>query len=135
MLYSHMTMLSTVQQQVCRQQATCYRQQRWRQRPAGATLVCEQLASLAAALLPSTKSTHDTLSDLDVPLYLFNEQYIVKPPRTPHTSAFVWHRDNEYMDETCQQVPTIACWIPLDDVNQVCSNPKDTSRLLMLRYV
>ncbi|KAG0261408.1 hypothetical protein DFQ27_002965 [Actinomortierella ambigua] len=64
---------------------------------------------LVAKLLP--KPTEDE------PLCLFNEQYIVKMPRSVNESAFAWHQDTQYMDKHAQELyPVISCWIALDDV-------------------
>ncbi|ORX60490.1 hypothetical protein DM01DRAFT_1404747 [Hesseltinella vesiculosa] len=53
------------------------------------------------------------------PLYLLNEQYIIKPPKTKSLSTFQWHRDSDYyQDAKCRKEPTIACWIALDDVDE-----------------
>ncbi|RUP51863.1 hypothetical protein BC936DRAFT_145039, partial [Jimgerdemannia flammicorona] len=51
-------------------------------------------------------------------LYLLNEQYIVKPPRSGTKARFQWHQDSEYMPLACRRVPTVACWIALDDVSE-----------------
>ncbi|KAL1924564.1 uncharacterized protein VTP21DRAFT_4218 [Calcarisporiella thermophila] len=50
-------------------------------------------------------------------VYLFNEQYIVKPPRSSQ-AQFAWHQDSEYMDNISSVVPSISCWIALDDVDE-----------------
>ncbi|CDH50812.1 predicted protein [Lichtheimia corymbifera JMRC:FSU:9682] len=55
--------------------------------------------------------------DQDV-VYLMNEQFIVKPPRTSDTSQFKWHQDSEYLDRSLRNERSIACWIALDDVDQ-----------------
>ncbi|CDS12980.1 hypothetical protein LRAMOSA05164 [Lichtheimia ramosa] len=51
-------------------------------------------------------------------VYLMNEQFIVKPPRTSKTSQFKWHQDSEYLDRSLRKERSIACWIALDDVDQ-----------------
>ncbi|KAI7861894.1 hypothetical protein BDF14DRAFT_233618 [Spinellus fusiger] len=73
-----------------------------------ATCVLETLATWAATLLGCSGKT----------VYLVNEQYIVKPPRSASTSQFEWHRDSDYMDVALQQELTIACWIALDAVDE-----------------
>ncbi|KAG0242309.1 hypothetical protein BGW41_004523 [Actinomortierella wolfii] len=63
----------------------------------------------AAELLP--RPTEDDQ------LCLFNEQYIVKMPRSVNESVFAWHQDTQYMDKQAQEVyPVVSCWIALDDV-------------------
>jgi hypothetical protein len=58
-------------------------------------------------------------------IWMFNEQYIVKPPcyslHYTSRSDFGWHQDSEYMiaesrDEV-NRIPTVSCWIALDDMN------------------
>lgn len=64
-------------------------------------------------------------SDLDSSncIYLFNEQYIVKPPKTPN-SWFAWHQDmQEQMTmmefSSAQPLPKyVSVWIPLDDISE-----------------
>ncbi|RCI05788.1 hypothetical protein CU098_013130 [Rhizopus stolonifer] len=49
-------------------------------------------------------------------IFLLNEQYIVKPPRT--RSDFAWHKDSDYYHDVRARVqPSIACWTALDDVD------------------
>ncbi|GJJ72751.1 hypothetical protein EMPS_05109 [Entomortierella parvispora] len=70
-----------------------------------------RLSVLAANFLP--------LSDPNYPLRLFNEQYIVKSPKSEEESKFDWHQDSQYMDSWSQnEFPIISCWTALDDVNQ-----------------
>ncbi|ORZ17691.1 hypothetical protein BCR42DRAFT_490404 [Absidia repens] len=53
------------------------------------------------------------------PVYLLNEQYIIKPPKTKAVSEFAWHCDSDYYREvSLQNELTVACWIALDDVNE-----------------
>ncbi|KAF9285665.1 hypothetical protein BGZ68_003670 [Mortierella alpina] len=75
-------------------------------------LLFEKMAALAQNFLPNETSDH--------PLCLFNEQYIVKTPKSDATSAFAWHQDSQYMDPTAQDAfPVVSCWTALDDVNKV----------------
>ncbi|KAG0033537.1 hypothetical protein BGZ82_006078 [Podila clonocystis] len=54
----------------------------------------------------------------DDKLCLFNEQYIVKTPRSESISSFEWHQDSQYMDASAQSsYPVVSCWTALDDVN------------------
>ncbi|KAF9316420.1 hypothetical protein BG003_002003 [Podila horticola] len=54
----------------------------------------------------------------DDKLCLFNEQYIVKTPRSESVSSFEWHQDSQYMDASAQSsYPVVSCWTALDDVN------------------
>ncbi len=50
-------------------------------------------------------------------LFLFNEQYIVKPPHS--ACQFAWHRDGEEQTSMCMDAatyaPYISVWCPLDD--------------------
>ncbi|CAG8725442.1 8283_t:CDS:2, partial [Ambispora leptoticha] len=71
-------------------------------------LILGKIARLAGKLLPSTRNDG---------IYLFNEQFIVKPPRNSR-ARFEWHQDSEYMDERSRSVPSIACWIALDDMSK-----------------
>ncbi|RKP10310.1 hypothetical protein THASP1DRAFT_27902 [Thamnocephalis sphaerospora] len=117
MLNGRMTTLPTETHRQCQYDAAAYSQQRWGERPEGAVLLCHHLPRLVAQLLPSASDVDGSAPRL----CLFNEQYIVKPPRTQHQSIFAWHQDGEYMNETCQRVPTVACWIALDDVNEAAT--------------
>lgn len=53
-------------------------------------------------------------------LYLFNEQYVVKPARS--AAQFAWHRDGEEQLALCTDVDTRApywsVWLPLDDCDE-----------------
>lgn len=54
-------------------------------------------------------------------VYLFNEQYVIKPPTTSDNvrgTAFRWHVDSEYMKEEWRENPYITCWIALDDMSK-----------------
>ncbi|KAI8328498.1 hypothetical protein BC941DRAFT_444800 [Chlamydoabsidia padenii] len=52
-------------------------------------------------------------------IYLLNEQYIIKPPKTKSISQFAWHRDSDYyQDATWENEVSVACWMALDDVNE-----------------
>ncbi|KAG0085611.1 hypothetical protein BGZ92_008868 [Podila epicladia] len=54
----------------------------------------------------------------DDKLCLFNEQYIVKTPRSESVSSFEWHQDSQYMDASAQNsYPVVSCWTALDDIN------------------
>ncbi|CAG8646275.1 1472_t:CDS:2 [Ambispora gerdemannii] len=75
-------------------------------------LILGKIARLAGRLLPSTRNDKN-----DGGVYLFNEQFIVKPPRNSR-ARFEWHQDSEYMDEKSRSVPSIACWIALDDMSK-----------------
>ncbi|KAG0212776.1 hypothetical protein BGX28_005623 [Mortierella sp. GBA30] len=71
----------------------------------------EKMPTLARYFLPAETDEH--------PLCLFNEQYIVKTPKSDSTSRFAWHEDSQYMDSSAQQAfPIISCWTALDAVNQ-----------------
>ncbi|KAG9304938.1 hypothetical protein G9A89_003106 [Geosiphon pyriformis] len=69
-------------------------------------LILRKLAKLSSKFLPHCN-----------PVYLFNEQYIIKPPKCQQ-ARFEWHQDSEYMNEKCRSIPSIACWIALDDMNK-----------------
>ncbi|ORY93267.1 hypothetical protein BCR43DRAFT_496615 [Syncephalastrum racemosum] len=69
-------------------------------------IVLETVSAWAAQLLKK-----DTV-------YVFNEQYIIKPPRSATHSQFAWHRDSDYLKREQQEEETIACWIALDDMSQ-----------------
>ncbi|CAO3573800.1 unnamed protein product [Mortierella alpina] len=74
-------------------------------------LLFEKMAALAKNFLPAE-------TDED-PICLFNEQYIIKTPKSDATSAFAWHQDSGYMDITAQKnFPIVSCWTALDDVNE-----------------
>ncbi|KAF9179958.1 hypothetical protein BGZ50_006561 [Haplosporangium sp. Z 11] len=75
-------------------------------------ILFEKMASLARTFLP--EETQDS------PICLFNEQYIVKTPKSGSTSQFEWHQDAQYMDQFAQDsFPIVSCWTALDDVNQM----------------
>ncbi|KAL3137232.1 hypothetical protein ABBQ32_006782 [Trebouxia sp. C0010 RCD-2024] len=48
---------------------------------------------------------------------LFNDQYIVKPPRCPQ-SGFAWHRDSDWCtpDLVCKHTGYLSLWCALDDM-------------------
>ncbi|KAL1932169.1 hypothetical protein VTP01DRAFT_9225 [Rhizomucor pusillus] len=69
-------------------------------------ILLSKVAEFAAQLLDTSN------------VYLLNEQYIIKPPRTAKTSRFAWHRDSDYLEQELQQKPTVACWIALDPVDE-----------------
>ncbi len=48
---------------------------------------------------------------LDAPPYLFNEQFVVKGPRTG--ASFAWHQDGGYVP--FDHAPYLTVWIALDD--------------------
>ncbi|KAF9947275.1 hypothetical protein BGZ72_010728 [Mortierella alpina] len=74
-------------------------------------LLFEKMSGLAENFLPAETVDH--------PLCLFNEQYIVKTPKSDATSAFAWHHDSQYMDPAAQKAfPIVSCWTALDDVNK-----------------
>ncbi|KND04521.1 uncharacterized protein SPPG_00250 [Spizellomyces punctatus DAOM BR117] len=72
-----------------------------------ASIISSSVAPYARLLLPPTQD-----------LCLFNEQYIIKPPHAGPQSAFQWHQDSQFMSDVSRSVPTIACWIALDDVSE-----------------
>lgn len=47
---------------------------------------------------------------------LFNEQYIVKPPRSGLESSFAWHRDSDWCRDQALG-SFISIWVALDDVH------------------
>ncbi|KAK3269048.1 hypothetical protein CYMTET_22482 [Cymbomonas tetramitiformis] len=50
--------------------------------------------------------------------FLFNEQYIVKPPHVEGT-AFAWHRDSKWCDTAdLEYSPYLSFWCALDDVGE-----------------
>jgi len=52
-------------------------------------------------------------------VYLFNEQYVVKPPSS--SSEFAWHRDEDEQLLMCLQkpgMPYVSAWCALDKVNE-----------------
>ncbi|KAI8879188.1 hypothetical protein K501DRAFT_257217 [Backusella circina FSU 941] len=72
-------------------------------------LILGRYSEWAAALMNQPKGE----------MYLLNEQFIVKPPRSSRQSQFVWHRDSDYYEQmNLQEEPTIACWTALDAVDQ-----------------
>ncbi|KAJ2891093.1 hypothetical protein GGI21_005956, partial [Coemansia aciculifera] len=48
-------------------------------------------------------------------VFLLNEQYIAKPPRSTE-AQFAWHQDILYMSETERQHAIVSVWTPLCDV-------------------
>ncbi|KAJ2741029.1 hypothetical protein GGI20_005471 [Coemansia sp. BCRC 34301] len=51
-------------------------------------------------------------------VYLLNEQYIVKPPRSP-SAEFAWHQDVLYFSETQRKHAVVSAWTPLNSVSSV----------------
>ena len=53
--------------------------------------------------------------------YMFNDQYIVKPPHVRGVE-FSWHRDGQYetwkTPETSVALPYLSAWVALDDVSE-----------------
>lgn len=51
---------------------------------------------------------------------LFNEQFILKPPRSAYSSAFAWHRDSDWCRDGCKYdySPYVSLWVALDDMTQ-----------------
>jgi len=77
---------------------------RWpRSAGAASVLLGEKLRQTAATLLGTRP-------------WLFNEQYIVKPPRSP-LSAFAWHRDSDWVrdEDGVEYHPYVSVWCALDD--------------------
>ncbi|KAI9501072.1 hypothetical protein GGI25_003809 [Coemansia spiralis] len=54
------------------------------------------------------------LMDSEDNVYLLNEQYIVKPPRTK--AEFAWHQDVLYFSPKERTHVIVSVWTPLDDV-------------------
>jgi ectoine hydroxylase-related dioxygenase (phytanoyl-CoA dioxygenase family) len=55
-------------------------------------------------------------------VWMFNDQYIVKPPlldRCETQSEFGWHQDSAYLEyfHPMNSIATVSCWIALDDMN------------------
>ncbi|GIM08772.1 hypothetical protein Vretimale_12773 [Volvox reticuliferus] len=50
--------------------------------------------------------------------YLFNEQFIVKPPRSSAAAAFGWHRDSDWCRDRqeYEYSPYVSVWTALDDM-------------------
>ncbi|CAO3609316.1 unnamed protein product [Cunninghamella echinulata] len=93
---------------------TAYIERRDQLTPSVAQLLMNTIGLLAQLLLYETldNQPHNAV-------YLLNEQYIIKPPKTKNTSIFVWHRDSDYyQDISLKNEKTIACWIALDSVNE-----------------
>ncbi|KAK9862300.1 hypothetical protein WJX84_011270 [Apatococcus fuscideae] len=68
------------------------------------------------------KLTHGELFNLAHHLlgpqcYLYNDQYIVKPPRSG-TSGFAWHFDSQWLPNDVELHPYISIWVALDDVDE-----------------
>jgi hypothetical protein len=51
------------------------------------------------------------------PAWLYNEQYIVKPPSCDG-AAFQWHRDSDVCAAGVQARPYLSVWCALDDVHE-----------------
>jgi len=65
-------------------------------------------------------SFYEMVSSLMGPqVFLFNEQYIIKPPHSTST-AFNFHQDGEYLEDA-EDAFFVSCWINLDDVTEVLS--------------
>lgn len=73
----------------------------------------ERCAQLAKQLLPETTSLSN--KDSNHSIYLLNEQYIIKPPKSP--SAFSKHQDSFYLPKSDQSLPSVSFWIPLCATN------------------
>ncbi|KAK9842877.1 hypothetical protein WJX74_003801 [Apatococcus lobatus] len=73
-------------------------------RSASAMLTAGELSGLACALFGSQA-------------YLYNDQYIVKPPRS-HSSGFAWHHDSQWLPDNAAYYPYISIWVALDDVDE-----------------
>ena len=60
-------------------------------------------------------------ADTEECVYLFNDQYIVKPPHVDGV-AFSWHRDGQYetwkTPEKSVALPYLSAWVALDDVSE-----------------
>lgn len=74
-------------------------------------LTSKKVVDLVKALLGSSE------------VYLFNEQYIVKPSRSGAASSFLWHRDGDWLctDEVgidAADVCYLSVWVALDDVTR-----------------
>jgi hypothetical protein len=68
---------------------------------------------------PQLRSLVETL--LGGPAWLYNEQYIVKPPSCDG-AAFHWHRDSDSCEPGVEQRPYLSVWCALDDVHEgVCA--------------
>ncbi|KAI8092735.1 uncharacterized protein BX664DRAFT_328015 [Halteromyces radiatus] len=81
--------------------------------PGVAGFLTTSVGQWAASLL------YGTTINKDQPIYLLNEQYIIKPPNTKSISAFAWHRDSDYYKDTSlRNEITVACWMALDEVNE-----------------
>ncbi|TPX67411.1 hypothetical protein SpCBS45565_g03797 [Spizellomyces sp. 'palustris'] len=78
-----------------------------------ASIMSSSVAPYARLLLPPTQDLC-----LAGAQHIFNEQYIIKPPHAGPQSAFQWHQDSQFMSDESRLVPTIACWIALDDVSE-----------------
>ncbi|KAJ3125675.1 hypothetical protein HK098_008335, partial [Nowakowskiella sp. JEL0407] len=52
--------------------------------------------------------------------FLFNEQFIIKPPlqetEASDQTSFAWHYDSQYMNSASTDVPTVSCWVALDEM-------------------
>lgn len=72
-------------------------------------LLGERMRALAKELL-SDKDTGETT------VVVFNEQYIVKPPRSGSRGAFGWHRDSDsLLKETGENAtPYLSVWVAID---------------------
>jgi len=78
-------------------------------------------ASNASSLLFGAKLAQTAANLLGCPdaetPYLFNEQFIVKPAHAAAASAFVWHRDSQWLRSGARS-PYVSLWCALDDVNE-----------------
>jgi ectoine hydroxylase-related dioxygenase (phytanoyl-CoA dioxygenase family) len=78
-------------------------------------------AAVERALFQSLPAAVQGALGADAPLWLFNEQHVVKPARS--TCTFAWHRDAEEQLALCTDLglqqgsstPYVSVWLPLDD--------------------
>jgi len=64
---------------------------------------------------PQLRTLVETL--LGGPAWLYNEQYIVKPPSCDG-AKFQWHRDSDSCKPGVEQRPYLSMWCALDDVHE-----------------
>ncbi|KAJ2515623.1 hypothetical protein H4217_005063 [Coemansia sp. RSA 1939] len=74
---------------------------------------CAQQLLLHCSQRTASPPTASLLSDADT-VFLLNEQYIVKPPRT--RTEFAWHQDIVYFRSEERSHAVVSVWTPLDDV-------------------
>lgn len=91
-------------------------------RRALAHLLCGDAAeqrdtAVERAVFQSVPAAVQGALEATVPLWLFNEQHVVKPARS--TSTFAWHRDAEEQLTLCTDLgsstPYVSVWLSLDD--------------------